>query len=252
MPPNKSPGPDGFPREFYKAFWPQLSPIFMPMLEDFCKNGVLPDSMHTARITVLLKKDKDPLSCSSFRPIRLLDFDYKIITKLLAKRLNTILPKIIKADQTGFIRDRYSSDNIRRLFDIIDQVNAQKTPVLLASLDAEKAFDRMEWSFLFSVLEKFNMGPNCIKWIKSLYSHPNAMVTTNGLNSDRFPPERGTRQGCSLSPLLYLLGAEPLAELIRSNPSIMGVSAGGLQHKISLYADDVLRYISNPEKSLPF
>ena len=158
--------------------------------------------MHTARITVLLKKDKDPLSCSSFRPISLLDFDYKIITKLLAIRLNTLLPKIIKADQTGFIRDRYSSDNIRRLFDIIDQVNAQKTPVLLASLDAEKAFDRMEWSFLFSVLEKFNMGPNFIKWIKSLYSHPNAMVTTNGLNSDRFPLERGTRQGCSLSPLL--------------------------------------------------
>uniref|UniRef100_A0A8K9UVS9 Reverse transcriptase domain-containing protein n=1 Tax=Oncorhynchus mykiss TaxID=8022 RepID=A0A8K9UVS9_ONCMY len=251
MPPNKSPGPDGFPREFYKAFWPQLSPIFMPMLEDFCKNGVLSDSMHTARITVLLKKDKDPLSCSSFRPISLLDFDYKIITKLLAKRLNTLLPKIIKADQTGFIRDRYSSDNIRRLFDIIDQVNAQKTPVLLASLDAEKAFDRMEWNFLFSVLEKFNMGPNFIKWIKSLYSHPNAMVTTNGLNSDRCPLERGTRQGCSLSPLLYLLGAEPLAELIRSNPSIMGVSAGGLQHKISLYADDVLFYISNPEKSLP-
>jgi hypothetical protein len=115
--------------------------------------------MHTARITVLLKEDKQPLSCSSFRPISLLDFDYKTITKLLAKRQNTLLPKIIKADQTGFIRDRYSSDNIRRLFDIIDQLNAQKNPVLLASLDAEKVFDRMEWSFLFTV----NMGPNLIK-----------------------------------------------------------------------------------------
>lgn len=156
MSPNKSPGPDGFPREFYKAFWPQLSPIFMPMLEDFCKNGVLPDSMHTARITVLLQKDKDPISCSSFRPISLLDFDYKIITKLLAKRINTLLPKMIKADQTGFIRD--NSDNIRRLFDIIDQVNAQKTPVLLASLDAEKAFNRMEWSSVLS-LRKVQYGP---------------------------------------------------------------------------------------------
>jgi hypothetical protein len=138
------------------------------MLEDFCKNGVLPDSMHTARIRMLLKKDKGLLSCSSFRPISLMDFDYKIIAKLLTKRLNTLLLKIIKADQTGFNRDRYSSDNIRRLFNIIDKVNAQKTPVMLASLDAEKAFDRMEWSFLFSVLEKFNMGPKCIKWIKSL------------------------------------------------------------------------------------
>jgi hypothetical protein len=81
------------------------------------------------------------------------------MTKLLAKRLNTLLPKTIKADQTGFIRDRYSSENICRFLDIIDQVNTQKTHVLLASLDAEKAFDRIEWSFLFSVLEKFNMGP---------------------------------------------------------------------------------------------
>jgi hypothetical protein len=72
----------------------------------------------------------------------------------------------------------------------------------------------MDWSFLFSVLERFNMDPNCIK-------------------------------GCSLSPLLYLLGAEPLVELIRSNPSIMDVYGGGLQHKISLHAEDVLLYISH-------
>ncbi|CDQ62783.1 unnamed protein product [Oncorhynchus mykiss] len=134
--------------------------------------------------------------------------------QIARQRLNTPLSKITKTYQTRFTRDRYSSDYFRRLFDIIDQVNAQKTPALLASLDAEKVFNRMDWSFLFSVLERFNMDPNFIK-------------------------------GCSLSPLLYLLGAEPLVELIRSNPSIMDVYAGGLQHKISLHAEYVLLYISH-------
>jgi hypothetical protein len=150
--------------DFLESSTKLFGPSFMPILDDlFCKNWALLDYVHSPHYSVSQQK-KDPLSC--FSSWSLLYFDYKIITESLAKRRNTLLPKIIKVDKTGCIRDRYSSDNICQLFYIIDQVNTQKTPVLLASLDAEKAFNRMERCFPFSV--SVNMGPQSI-WAHELY-----------------------------------------------------------------------------------
>ncbi len=115
-------------------------------------------SLNLAHISVLHKSGKDPLQCSSYRPISLLDHDYKIITKLFARRLDSVLSKLINPDQSGFIKGRYASDNIRRVLNVINFLNNQQEPSLLLSLDVEKAFDRVEWNFLFSVIHKFNLG----------------------------------------------------------------------------------------------
>lgn len=239
MPLNKSPGPDGFSVDFYKEFWQEIRPIFMPMVNNFCKEKILPQSMNLAHISVLLKSGRDPLQCSSYRPINLLDHDYEIITKLLARRLELILPKLIKPDQSGFIKGRYAADNIRRTLNVINEINNYRKPSLLLSLDAEKAFDRVEWDFLFSVLKKFKVGNNFIDWIRSIYNSPKAAVITNGYCSKSFALARGTRQGCPLSPLLFAMVIEPLASLIRDNIKIQGFKTVSVEHKISLYADDI-------------
>lgn len=96
-------GPDGIPAQLYKEYWTDLKPIFMPMINNFNHNKTLPQIMSLANITVLHKTGKDPLECSSYRPISLLDHDYKIITKVLGKRLKTIMPKLINPDQSGLI-----------------------------------------------------------------------------------------------------------------------------------------------------
>ena len=204
MPTNKSPGPDGFSNEFYREFWTEFHPIFMAMIDNFCRNRILPQSMNLAYISVLHKSGKDPLKCASYRPISLLDHDYKIITKLLAKRLEDILPKLINPDQAGFIKGRYSADNIRRLLNVINHFDTGRNPSLLLALDAEKVYDRVEWSFLFAILEKLNMGQNFLAWIKSIYNNPKAAVITNGTSSDFFVLRRGTRQGCPLSSSLFV------------------------------------------------
>lgn len=179
-----------------------------PLSEMF---GALPPSLMEANISLVLKKDKPPEECSSYRPISVLNIDLKILAKILASRLEAILPSIINNDQTGFIRGRYSSHNLRRLFNLIQHSSTFTSDALVISLDAEKAFDRLEWPYLFFTLKKFGLGDEFINWIQILYASPLSTVITNGHKSNSFSIERGSRQGCPLSPLLFALAMEPLA-----------------------------------------
>ncbi len=188
---------------------------------------------------------------SSYRPISLLNADLKLLSKILATRLESLLPLLIKDDQTGFIKGRNSCNNMRRLLNTIQVFQQRSLNGLVLSLDAEKAFDRVEMPFLFYTLHKFDLGEKFISWIKLLYTNPLSAVLTNGLCSSNFQILRGTRQGCPLSPLLFALVIEPLAEAIKTNESIHGLTIDTRQHKITLYADDVLIVLTEPEISTP-
>uniref|UniRef100_A0A8B9GWD5 Reverse transcriptase domain-containing protein n=1 Tax=Astyanax mexicanus TaxID=7994 RepID=A0A8B9GWD5_ASTMX len=179
----KAPGPDGYPIEFYQAFSNKLSPILLDMFNDSLSKGVLPPTMTQASICLLLKPGKDKLECNSYRPISLLNSDVKILAKILAIRLETAMHNVISDDQTGFISGRHSFANIRRLLNIIYSPKSRETPEVVVSLDAEKAFDRVEWPYMFSSLAKFGFGPIFISWIKLLYSSPKASIITNGKQS---------------------------------------------------------------------
>lgn len=115
----------------------------------------------------------------------------------------------------------------------------------MASLDAENAFDSIEWGYLWAVLSKFGFGPRFLSRVKMLNASPQARVYTNTCLSDSFPLNRGTRQGCPLS-----LAIEPLAALIRANREVRGIQVGSIEEKISLYADDALLYLAEASTSL--
>ncbi|CAJ1048216.1 LINE-1 retrotransposable element ORF2 protein [Xyrichtys novacula] len=187
---------------------------------------------------------------SSYRPISLLNVDIKIITKALSHQLEKIIPSIIHPDQTGFTKGRNSSNNTRRLFNIMHHSTTHNHNSIIATLDAEKAFDRVNWSFLIHTLHSFGFGESFINWIKTLYTSPTATVITNGQTSQSFTLHRGTRQGCPLSPSLFTIFIEPLAAAIRQNPLITGIQTPNMHHKISLYADDILLFMDNPKSSL--
>ena len=143
---NKS--PDGFTTEFHKTYSATLAMILVKVFNDARVEGLLPPTMSEASITLLLKKDKDPLLFSSYRPIPLLNADFKILAKVLAGRLQRVISSLVNPDQTGFISGRHSSSNTRRLINILYSPSTD-CPELVLSLDAE-AFNHVEIPFLHS------------------------------------------------------------------------------------------------------
>lgn len=159
--------------------------------------------------------------CRSYRPISLLNVDLKILSKILAQRLQQVLPSITSSDQTG----RHSFHNTRRLLNIISSPSSD-VPEVIISLGVEKAFYRVEWTFLFFVLGKFGFSSEFISK-KLLYASPVASVLPNVLRSAQFPLHRGTRQGCPLSPLLFAVAIEPLAIWLRQEDGFEGITTAG-------------------------
>ena len=102
----------------------------------------------------------------NWRPISLLNTDYKIITNCIALRLKRVLPSIIHSDQTGFLKGRYIGENIRLVLDVIEYVKDNDLSGMMFPIDFEKAFDKLEWSFIFKTLKQFNFGDDLIKWVK--------------------------------------------------------------------------------------
>lgn len=251
LPNGKTPGIDGIPCEFYKKFAEVLGPEILKTFNAAIDTGWLPPSMTESIITLILKKDKDPLECGSYRPISLLCCDVKLLTKLFALRLNNIIKTIIHPDQVGFVKGRAASDGLRRLLHLIWKAKDMNIPVAALSLDAEKAFDRVSWSYLIFTLKEFGFGLGFQNIIKLIYKEPKSQVVVNGLRSSAFLPGRGTKQGDPLSPLLFIIALEPLAEAIRLNQSIRGVTMGGRENKMLIFADDILVLMSDPHSSVP-
>ena len=119
----------------------------------------------------------------------------------------------------------------------------------MISLDAEKAFDMVNWEYLYMTLEKFGFKQKTVQCIKAIYNNPTARVKVNGSLSDNFTLERGTRQGCCLSPILFAIYIEPLAQMIRQDSLLGGVEIHNEKHIISLFADDVMIYWKDPVNS---
>ena len=235
---NKSPGLDGLPYEFYRKFWDLMGPDLVATFNDSFRQGSLSYSQRTGLITLLYKKH-DRLDTKNWRPISLLCTDYKILSKVLTNRLKSVLASVISESQSCGVPGRFSGSNIRTLQDIVNHCNLHQAGGALVSLDQEKAFDRVDWGYMQKILTRMNFGPSFCSWVRLLYTNIFSRVLVNGYTSGAFAVTRGVRQGCPLSPLLYIIVAETIACAIKKDPNIDGFRlTNGEYVKIFQYADD--------------
>ena len=240
-----SPGCDGLTAEFYQTFISVIGNDLVDVINDrFHRGGggggggELSITMRRG-VIVLIWKGNDKRLLKNWRPISLINCDYKIITKVLATRIRDILPKIIHPNQKCGIKGRSIHDGAALIRDLIHYVNNNNLPGVIISLDQTKAYDRVEWDFLLKVLHKFNFGPNFINMIKTCYTNIESCVKVNGYTSIYFNLSRGIRQGCPIRTLLYILVAETLAEAVRVESEIKGIKLpDGLVSKWMGYSDD--------------
>ena len=165
LPNNKTPGEDGLPAEFYKVFWNDIKTYLLKSYQYSFENGSLSITQRRG-VLCLLPKKSDPLRLKIWRPISLLNQDYKLLAKLIAERIKISLPYLINEDQSGFIKGRYIGKNITSLLDILHYTEANDIPALLISIDFEKAFDKLEWNFIRTSLDFFSFPENIKQWSK--------------------------------------------------------------------------------------
>ena len=196
------------------------------------------------------KKDKALNELKNWRPITLLDCDYKIASKAIASRLKFVLSDLIDHDQTGFLKGRSIAENICLINNVISYTHLKDIPGLLLFIAFEKAFDTIEWNFVRKVLEHFGFGCSLINWVNLFYSDIQSCIINNGWSGGFFGLGRGVRQGCPLSPYLFILCAEVLATAIRGDNEIKGISVGNVECKLSQYADDTTMILDGSLASL--
>lgn len=239
--PRKSPGVDGFGTAFYKKFSVQLAPILCNVYHDILVRKLLPPSMRQATVVLIPKKanTSDTPTVDHFRPISLLTTDYKILAKILARRLEHGLSYVVGHHQTYGFRGRSITANTHTMRVVCETAIALQQPIAVLQVDLAKAFDRVSHSFLFALLEACGIGKTLLEYVKLCYKNISARLLINGHPSSEIRVRSSVRQGCPMSPFLFALYLEPLCRAILHDASIQGVMLCEVPTKVLAFADDL-------------
>lgn len=235
----KSPGPDGLGIEFYKAMGTSIATVLTLVFNSLLNGAKAPRAFIEGMVILLFKKG-DPTLLKNYRPITLLNVDYKILTKLLALRLSGSLEPFINKNQTAFLPGRLIGTNIRDVQLTIHHLEQDNTlPGILLFLDQEKAYDRVNHTFLWKILKTFRIPRKIRSLIRGLYHKAQSTVIVDGVKCTTFRISRGVRQGDPLSCILFTCVMESLACLLDDLP--IGIPLPMCPSlKYTMYADDTV------------
>ncbi|GKV36495.1 hypothetical protein SLEP1_g44621 [Rubroshorea leprosula] len=250
----KAPGPDGFNFKFVKEMWGSLKEDVMEYVSDFHKHGKLVRGMNSSFI-VLVPKVNSPQKIEEFRPISLVGVMYKLIAKLLARRLSSVLNGIIGENQMTFVGGRQLVDSVVIANEVIDEAQKRKKKGFVFKADFEKAYDKVCWEFLDYMMLRLGFGQKWKNWINECLKTAEVSVLLNGSTTRQFKMQRGLRQGDPLSPFLFLIVAEGLNGIISAVASLglfNGIEIGqcGMNVTHLQFADDTIVFGNAAEENI--
>ena len=259
---DKAPGLDGIPIELWRSMDDcfraaksddpekrrcNIVQILTRVFQDVEEFGMDANARLNEGCMSPIYKKKDPESIENYRPITLLNTDYKIFTKALSTKLADVAPQIINRDQAGFIPGRSIFDQVKTTKLVTDYMNSVSRTGAIVALDQEKAYDKILHPYLWEVMRKLEFPEKFIRKVQYLYDNAATTVMINGEMSIPFIVRRGVMQGDTLSCLLFDIAIEPLAELIRRSTHLRGIQIPGTRKflKVKLFADDTTVFLAN-------
>jgi exonuclease III len=244
----KSPGIDGLPTELYRAFSEQFAPVLAQLYSAIGVAQAMPRGFTLGVITTLHKTGcrAEP---SNYRPITLLNTDYRCLAKVLATRLKSVLDPVIEPEQTAFLSGRDIGENVLLMQLLPELLQRQNSTAVVAALDFYKAYDTVCRQFLFRIMDAMGAGAGFISWVKLLLSTTPAIAAVNGCQSRQAQFAAGMRQGCPLSPALYLFVGQALLSFLKAAPpeSGLGIDVAGERLVALQHADDTEALLASLE-----
>lgn len=253
---DKAPGPDGFSASFFQSNWETVGPHVILEVQAFFLSNTLPNNINVTHIR-LIPKIQSPQKMVDYRPIALCTVFYKIISKLLSKRLQPVLQNIISENQSAFVPKRAITDNVLITHEVLHYLKtsgAKQRCFMAVKTDMSKAYDRIEWDFIKLVMEKMGFHPRWIQWIMQCISTVSYAFLLNGAAQGKVIPNRGIRQGDPLSPYLFILCSEVLSGLCKAaqkDGSLQGIRVAKGSPRINhlLFADDTMFFCRSDKES---
>ncbi|XP_028125789.1 uncharacterized protein LOC114322644 [Camellia sinensis] len=241
---NRAPGPDGFNLACFQKLWKVMKSDVLSFMAEFHKNSKLVRGINSSFITLVPKKE-NPMGLADYRPISLVGSLYKILTKVLSSRLKAVIPQIISENQSAFIGGRNILDGMLVANEVVDSWKKSRKKGLILKLDFEKAYDTMNWEFLFSMMKNFGFGGIWVEWIRVCITSVRLSVLVNGAPTEEFSPQRGLRQGDSPSPFSFNIATEGLSILLSRALDLglikwVKIGSGGLDLTHLQFTDDSL------------
>ena len=245
----KSPGSYGLPMEFYVKFWPILGTDLVDVLNSCYLSGVMFLTQRRGLISLIFKKG-DRLDPRNWRLITLLNVNYKLPARAVTGRLLKVIDLFVAKDQSCGAPGRFIGENVSIIRAVVSFAFRTGVPLAILSLDQKKAFDRVDCGFMRATLGRLGFMYSFLRLVSLFYTQVQRAVIVNRHISPFFSLSIGARQGCPLSPLLYVLVAETLAVNIRCNPRILGLCLPGVPLVVSpvhQYADDTTLILSTDD-----
>lgn len=236
---SKCPGSDGLTVEFYLKFWPMLATTIHKLFNTIVERRIMNKTAREGITSLMIKPHRDELNIQTWRPLSLLNNDYKLYAKVLAERFSATTRYIIPKEQRGFIKGRSITDNLLNLLSVIEHCNSNDIDSLLISIDYHQAFGSCSWKAIELSLNVFGYGPRFISMVMTCYNEIKTAIMNNNTWSNWINLQSGVRQGCPLSGILFNHLVSIVYYKISQNENIQGIEINNSIKLADMFADDM-------------